>query len=229
MEIKGKKMLITGASAGLGLETAKLLLEKGAHIYVCSRASKKLEAVREEITSLTCTVLECDVTDAKAVEKLAEEVGVVDVVINNAGVWLDGELETYSYEQISRVIDVNLKGVVNITRAFLPAMKEQDSGYIVNVSSTSGLKGRKGETVYDATKWGVRGFTEALKDELKETKIRVVGFYPGGMNTSLFKKSGSERNTSEFMRVQDVAEVIAFILERPYSMVIDDIKVSRTR
>jgi len=229
MNLKGKKALITGGSAGLGLDIAKLLKEKGVCVHICSRPSEKLEKLRTELESELCTIYGCDVTDVSGLQEMQEEIGEIDILINNAGVWLDGEFKSYSFEQIQKVIEVNLIGLINVTKVFLPAMKHKEEGLIVNVSSTLGLRGRAGTTVYSASKWGVKGFTESLKEEVHGTGMKVIGFYPGGMKTELFEKGGSDRDTSEFMETKDVAEVLVFALERPGSMMMDEIKVSRTK
>lgn len=228
MNLQNKTVLVTGASSGLGLEIVRLLLTKGARVILTSRASDKLSQLKEEMSSEKCRVMSCDVANLDEIKELHKEVGEVDVLVNNAGIWLAGELAGYDYEQIQKVIEVNFTGLINMTREFLPGMKSKGQGMIVNVSSTSGLLGREQQTVYAATKWGVRGFTESLKLELKPDKIQVMGFYPGGMNTPLFNKSGDIKDTSNYMDPREVAEVLVFALSRPDSMTVSDITLNRT-
>lgn len=228
MDLNQKEVVITGASSGLGLATAKNLLAQGAHVVIASRQSPDLEMVKKELASDSCEIIACDISQPEEVAALAKKVTQADILINNAGIWLEGELESYDDEQIKNVLAVNLTGTILVTKAFLPGFKKRNSGFILNVVSTSGLLARELQSVYAASKWGVRGFTEVLKNELSKTEIRVVGFYPGGMNTGLFSKGGSERDTAKYIQPEAMADVIAFILSRPDSMLISDITISRT-
>jgi len=124
-------------------------------------------------------------------------------------------------------------GTIYMTRSVLQLMKNENYGTIINVSSTSGLPtgGHAGESVYMASKYGVAGFTEGLKKEISEEKrnIRILGFYPGGMNTGFFAKSGQEKDTSGFMDPKEIAEIIVFMLERSDSIKMDHVEVNRNK
>ncbi|HSW98118.1 MAG TPA: SDR family NAD(P)-dependent oxidoreductase, partial [Candidatus Saccharimonadales bacterium] len=167
-----------------------------------------------------------DVTDYQALEKSLKSL-TVDILVNNAGIWLEGGLETQTDKQIADTIDVNFKGTIYATRVVLPQMKKRNSGFILNVSSTSGLKGRENQVVYAATKWGVRGFTVSLEEELIKTGIKVAGFYPGGMNTEIFAKAGNTSDHSTWMDTDKVAEIIVFMLEHSDNMRINSLQVNR--
>lgn len=226
MNLKDKTILITGGNSGLGFEIAKLLVPKKAKIILLSRNPERLETAREKLNTPLVSTLTCDISNGSQIKKVASEIDHVDVLINNAGVLQYGQLEDHSYEKIQKVINVNLAGSIYITKAFLPKMTE---GTIVNIVSTSGLVGRPNEAVYIASKWGLRGFTEALKADLANTKIRILGFYPGGMNTPLFEKSGSNRDISSFMDPKEIAEIILFMIERPDSIKMDHVVVNRNK
>lgn len=231
MELKNKTALITGGSSGLGFETAKLLIKKGCNVIILGKNPKKVKAAAKKINSPKLSTVICDLTDCKQIEKVARNIKSLDILINNAGVIMYSLLEKHTPEKIAEIVNVNLLGTIYMTRAILPKMKRVNSGTVLNVITASALKGRAEETVYIASKWGVRGFTEALKDELEKanSKIRVLGFYPGGMNTQLFAKAGLDKDTSSFMDPAEIAKIIVFMLERPETIKIDQVVVNRNK
>ncbi len=227
MNLLGKRVLITGGTSGLGLSLAKLLTNEGARVWGCGHSQESVLEARSSLPISNYSAVMCDVLDYDALKKLVESIGQVDVLINSAGIFLDGFVEDNDISRISSVIDTNLKGVIFATHAVLKGMKERNEGIIVNVSSTAGLKGKPNQAVYAASKFGVTGFTESLKIDLKGTKVDVLGFYPSKMNTQLMKHSGVNKDTSQWMDPKDVAEVILFMLKRPDSMRMDKVVVKR--
>lgn len=227
MDLNNKHVLITGGSGGLGLALTKQLIAKNCQVHICGRSQEQLQKAKQTIKSKQLAIWRCDVSDYQQVEAMVKKIDQVDILINNAGVWLEGDLEKNDPVVIGQVIDVNLKGTVLATRAVLPVMKRLGEGFIINVISTSGLVSRPDSMIYAASKWGVVGFTESLKENLKNTKIKVCSFYPGGMNTNLFKKAGFDKKVNQWMNPDKVAEIIVFILERDESMTIDSLVVKR--
>lgn len=215
------KILITGGTSGLGLEIAKLTLEKGSEVFVCAREEKDLPA--------GIKFVKCDVTSPESVENLSREIGDIDVLINNAGIWLEGSVEKNSFDEISKLIDINLKGYIYTTKIFLPKMLEKKRGMIINISSTSGIEAKPNSSVYVASKFGVTGFTEGLKADLVGSGVKIVGVYPGGMRTELFKSAGSNREVDKFVDPKDIAKVIVNIIDEPDSMVSDHVVIRRTQ
>jgi len=132
-----------------------------------------------------------------------------------------------SVEQIEQAINVNLKGVIFTSKAFMPFLEKESESHLINIVSTSGLKGRNGQAVYCAGKFGVSGFTESLKLDLEKSNIKVTGFYPGGMHTKLFDKAGTPKENQDWMDVDKVAEVLMFMLERDVSMVLDHVVLNK--
>jgi 3-oxoacyl-[acyl-carrier protein] reductase len=227
MELENKVAVVTGGSEGLGLSVVKSLLKEKVIVHVFSKDLAKQNSMKEEISDINLHTHSLDITDYSAIATEVESIGDIDILINNAGIWLEGGLEDCDEEDISRTIDVNTKGVIYCTKALLPSMLKNNSGYIMNVSSTSGIKGRAGQSVYCASKWAVTGFTEALKDDLKGTDIKVVGFYPGGMNTKLFEKSGFPKEIDDWMDTDKVAEIITFMLKLDDTMLIDHLVLNK--
>jgi uncharacterized protein len=227
MNLKDKIIVITGGADGLGLSMTKELLSQGAKVNVVSRSKDKLEALQVADTSGNLKIFPCDITKENELKAVAESIGDCDIVINNAGVWLEGKIEQQSFEEISQTIDINLKGTIYTTKTFLPFMIKKGDGFILNVSSTTGLKGRENQSVYAASKFGVQGFTESLKEDLKSTNIKVAGFYPGGMNTKLFEKAGNPKQNNDWMDTDKVAKVVTFILELDDSMLLDHVVLNK--
>lgn len=229
MKLKGKVVVVTGASSGLGFSLAKALLKNGCRVYGTGKSRDKVKRAIETLKSENFKCWVSDVSDPSEVQKFVKKVGVVDVLINNAGVWLEGKLQGYSVKQISNTIDVNLKGVIFMTRAVLQKMVKRNEGFIVNISSTSGLRGRSGQSVYVASKFGVTGFTKSLQEDLKNTNIKVAGFYPGGMNTKMFEKAGTSKENKDWMDTEKVAEIIVFMLERDEAMILDHVVLNKRK
>lgn len=230
MRIEGEKALITGGAEGLGFALAKEFLKRGAsEVIICGRNFEKLESASKKINDPKLKIVVCDVSNPGSIEVMASSIKELGILVNNAGVFLDGNLENYSDDDISKVIDSNLKGTIFVTKAFLPGMLDKKKGIIVNISSTSGLNPRLNQSVYVASKYGVTGFTDTLKLDLEGSGIKVIGVYPGGMATKLFEKSGSEIDSSEFIPTDEMAEQIAVNLETKFPMVVDHIVIRREK
>ncbi len=228
MNLKDKTVLITGGSEGLGFSLAKLLVEKGADVHVTGRTKSKLDDAAKFIDKDNFHTHVADVSSYEEMQNVLMDIrDDVEVLVNNAGVWIEGELEGYDYENISRVIDINVKGVIYTTRLVLPSMLRANEGIILNICSTSGLGPRPNQSVYSASKYAVKGFTECLTEDLKETEIRVVGFYPGGMHTKLFEKAGSNKDIEGWMDTDNVATILMFMLENDEGMNIDHVVVKK--
>ena len=191
MNLKGKTAVITGGSRGLGLNIASLLSKRGVNVVVVARTERDLKKVANEIGG---EYYVCDITNSKqcnnVVQKIIKKHRKIDILINNAGIWHEGSFEKHSEEILKNLFDVNIIGMMNFTKRVVSHMKKKKNGQILNVSSTAGIVPSKDWGPYTATKYAVRGFTDSLKLELDEFGIKVIGFYPGGMNTSLFKDSG---------------------------------------
>jgi len=231
MNLKDKIAFITGGSEGLGKATAENLSREGAKVALVARNLENLRRVAKKI-GRNAYPLACDVTKPGEVKKVVNQVikkfGRIDIIINCAGAWhKKNSLEKISDDEIQTIIDVNLKGVINVTKYTLPILKENKESYIVNISSHSGVKAKLHQSVYCGAKFGVRGFTEALKLELKETNIKVVGFYPSGMNTQMFQKAGETFSSKDFMKTTDIAEIIKFVITRSGNIHLEELWVDK--
>ncbi len=187
--IKDKVVVITGASSGLGAETARQLVKNGARVVLGARRVDRLEALAEELGLGKDAILGADVADAAQVQALVDKAiashGRIDVMINNAGVMPLAPLELLQIKEWHHVIDINIKGVLHGVAAALPYMKTQKSGHFINVSSVAGHKVRPGNVVYAATKHAVRAISEGLRQEVKPYNIRTTILSPGAIDTEL--------------------------------------------
>ncbi|MCX7903849.1 MAG: SDR family oxidoreductase [Caloramator sp.] len=197
-------ILITGAGSGLGRELAKVYAD-GNDLILVGRNLDKLEETKKEIKgakSVSC--ISCDITNPQSVENLKEKIkqthNSVDILINNVGVGIFGPIEDMDYGDIDTVIDTNVKGTIYITKALMPMIKEK----IMNIISTAGLRGKINESVYCASKFAVRGFSESLSKEL-EGRIKVVSVYMGGMDTPFWDNTDHVKDKSRFKSPREVA------------------------
>lgn len=187
--IKNKVVVITGASSGLGAETARHLVRGGAKVVLGARRIDRLEALAKELGIGTDAIVGTDVVDPSQVQALVDKAiaihGRIDVMINNAGTMPLAPLELLQVKEWDHVIDVNIKGVLYGIAAALPYMKQQKSGHFINVSSVAGHKVRPGNVVYAATKHAVRAISEGLRQEVKPYNIRTTVLSPGAVDTEL--------------------------------------------
>lgn len=233
MKLKNKVALITGGTSGLGFEIAKQLIGKGAEVIILGRSEKNVKGARTKLNSKFVSTLVCDLRKYDQIKDALKKIERLDILINCAGIIAYQPLDLHDPKNIKDIIDANLLGTIYATRELLPVFKKQNSGTILNVSSTSGLMtgGHPQQCAYIASKFGVSGFTEALKKEINDEKlnVRVLGFYPGGMNTKLFAKAGMDKDTAKFMDPVEIAEIITFMLERSESIKMDHVVVNRNK
>ncbi|MDI1241025.1 MAG: SDR family oxidoreductase [bacterium] len=185
-----KVIFITGASSGIGLETAKLFQSKNWKVAATMRTPEKAEHLRKIADVETFSLDVTDVASIKgAVAGALEKFGRIDVVVNNAGYGLLGPFEAASPEQIDRQFQTNLFGLFNVCREIIPYFREQKRGTIVNISSLGGRVAFPFSSLYNATKFAVEGFSESLQYELEPFKIRVKLIEPGPIKTDFYDRS----------------------------------------
>ena len=213
--IKGKNALITGAGKGIGKAIALALAAEGTNVILLARTAADIEALAAEIKTYNVKALAvtADVADIasvnNAVAKALAEFGSIDILINNAGIGKFGKFLDLSPEEFEQIIKINLFGTYYATRAVLPGMIEQQSGDIINISSTAGLKGAAATSAYSASKFAVMGLTESLMQEVRKHNIRVTALTPSTVATDMAKDLNlTDGNPDKVMQPEDVAELI---------------------
>ena len=204
-------VVITGAGSGLGAALAKKYSGLGYYICLLGRTKSKLEETAKTLSN-GYSIYEVDVSSkqmvAQIIQTIQDEFGSIQLLINNAGVGYFDYAENLSEDSVHQMIDINLKGTIFCTQEVLKGMKERNEGTIVNIVSTAGKEGKVTESVYSASKFGVKGFTESLALELNETSINVCAVYMGGMRTEFWDGIFSEERTKNLMDPNDIADII---------------------
>ncbi|NVC25516.1 SDR family oxidoreductase [Kocuria salina] len=228
----GLTAVITGASSGIGAATARTLHAAGYQVALLARRTDRIDALAAELGDRAVAIA-ADVTDRPsllaAASRVQDELGGADVLINNAGVMLLGPFSADQHEDYRAMIEVNLLGAITTTEVFLDQLKD-GGGDIVNISSVAGRTARPGNGVYAATKWGLNGWSESLRQELLP-EVRVTLIEPGVVATELpthitheSTRQGVEQLYSvATVTAEDIAEVIAFTLTRPRHLAIHEI------
>lgn len=241
--MKGKVIIITGASSGIGKATALKLSKKGAKVVLSARRKDELEALKKSIEKETCEALVviADVTKKpdmdRLVAKTLEAYGTVDAIINNAGLMPLSFVKKLKTNEWEKMVDVNIKGVLNGVAAVLPTLIKNKSGHIINISSTAAYSYFPGGAVYCATKAAVKMFSEGLRQELAPTYgIRVTSIEPGAVATNLLDTITDEDilgNLSEMQKMtalepEDIAEAIYYTLKQPLRVNVNDVHILPT-
>lgn len=234
MLMKKSMILITGASDGIGKEVAFDLAKLQTNLVLLARDLEKLESVKKEALKLGAQSVEThsvDLSDFRQINLFANKLKKLDGLINNAGVWQKKtDLDNISDEEILSVLNINLTGLILLTKKVLPLLRKSDDAFIINVSSRSGHFADLGQSVYAASKFGVRGFTEVLRKDLENTYIRVAGIYQGGTNTGFFTRAGedwSQDKLASFIPPSELAKVITFQITRPIGIWLPEIRIEK--
>ena len=243
-ELAGEVAIVTGASSGIGEATAEALASRGASVVLAARRADELEAVAERIRTEggEALVVPTDVTEDDDIDALVaetvDEFETIDILVNNAGVMLLEPLESADRDNLRQMIEVNLLGLMNLTHAALPTMQAQDSGHIVNISSTAGRRAGAKSSGYNATKFGVNAFTEAVRQEVTTDGIRTIIIEPGAVDTELQEhipdeeiKQQIEEGMIESMtplESDDIARAITYAVTQPQHVNVNEVLIRPT-
>jgi short-subunit dehydrogenase len=232
-----KISVISGGTSGLGLEIANLLIKSGKNVLILGRNSEKLadasSKLRNASENAKTESLICNIGKEEDVRKVGEFLSskslTVEYLFNNAGMGLFTKAQNSTSALIDTLFEANLKGMILLTSEILRFTPEDEELTIVNIMSTSALLGRAEETIYCAAKWGARGYTEALRTELKGLKRNIIAVYPGGMRTNFWDIPGQNRDISSFMDPAEVAEKIVNAVIVTDKMFVTDITINRKK
>jgi NADP-dependent 3-hydroxy acid dehydrogenase YdfG len=242
--LDGKVAAITGASSGIGEATALALVAEGASVSLAARRKDRIDdlAGRIESGGGRAIAIETDIAEEEQansfVTRTHEELGGLDMLVNNAGVMLLGPVAGAPTEQWRQMIDVNLLGLLYCTHAALPIMGSQGSGDIVNVSSVAGRIASLGSGVYNMTKWGVVGFSEALRQECSRAHVRVTAIEPGWVDTELQGHNEHPmvveamesmiKQIDKILEPEDIARAILFAVTQPPHVSVNEMLIRPT-
>lgn len=237
--LRARVALVTGASKGIGRATALRLAQDGANMVIAATSNDLLEKVKGELEGLGAEsiAVRCDVTHLSECEDLVQQAlsrfGHIDILVNNAGVGFSGKIVDSDPKEAEQMVKVNILGVYYMTRLVLPSMIEQGRGDIVNIGSVAGLKYSPNFAIYSATKFAVRAFSEALRNEVQGHNIRVTLVHPGMTRTAFFDsftKGGSPVpiDKGEILRPEHIADAIHLALTRPDGSALNEMTVRPT-
>ena len=232
-------IVITGASSGIGEATARCFSAHGHPLLLLARRVERLEALN--LPGTLCRKV--DITDRNAIVAAVEEAesqyGPVDCLVNNAGVMLLGVCAEQDPAEWNRMIDVNVKGVLNGIHTVLKSMQARQSGTIINISSVAGFKGFPNHAVYCGTKFAVHGMTETLREEVANDNVRVIVISPGAVETELLGHTTSDeikegyegwkKSIGGAISAEDIAGCIAFSYNQPQNVCVREVVVAATR
>ncbi|MGU3290852.1 SDR family NAD(P)-dependent oxidoreductase [Williamsia sp. M5A3_1d] len=248
-ELAGAVALVTGASSGIGAQTARHLAEKGATVAVVARRADRLDSLVADISRSggSAFAVPADITEREqaeaAVARVVEHLGRLDILVNNAGLMLLGPVDGADPDEWDRMLDINVRGLLYVTRAALPHLLTAagDSARrvadIVNVGSIAGRQATGYVAAYNATKFAVTGFTEALRQEVTERHVRVGVVEPGATNTELPTHNNEVVRANmldpyveqhEVLQPDDIADAISYIVTRPRHTAVRELLVTPT-
>jgi short-subunit dehydrogenase len=230
-----KISLISGGAGGLGLAIAETLVRSGHNVVILSRNAERLynasAKLHEAAADNSVDAVICNIGSDSDVRKIGNFIVsnglIVEYLFNNAGMGLFANADATTSEMVDTVFEANLKGMILLTSEILRITPKEEELTIVNIMSTSARTGRAQETIYCAAKFGARGFTEALRSELKGTKRNIIAVYPGGMKTDFWKIPGQNKDLSGFMNPEDVAAKIVHAVLLSDKMLVTDITINR--
>ncbi|HAS74660.1 MAG TPA: hypothetical protein DCS67_11000 [Clostridiales bacterium UBA8960] len=230
--------LITGGSSGLGFEIAKLLIKLDEHVIILGRSKEKLDVALEALKEISqkgdALAYSIDISDEEDIDRFIETLETSGKTIrhlyNVAGSTFYGPVSSVNREAIDNVLQSNLIGLMLFTSKMMDYLLKSDYEVkrIISVLSTAALRGKKNETIYNAAKWGARGYLESLREEFADRSIEVINVYPGGMNTPFWHGSKSGYNVDSFMDPEDVARNIVRIA-MDSKVYVTDITINRPR
>ena len=241
LPLSGRVAAVTGASSGIGEATAIALAEAGAAVALGARRVDRLRQLADRITQTggSAVAIECDVADEQSansfINSAAEQLGRLDILINNAGVMLLGPIEGANTDEWRQMLNVNVLGLLYCTQAAMPHLRDGGHGHIVNVSSVAGRTASLGVGVYNATKWGVTGLSEALRQEAAHSKIRVTCVEPGFVATELQSHNTNplvvqtlekmQSDIGEVLQAEDIAAAILHAVTAPARVNVNEVLI----
>jgi short-subunit dehydrogenase len=225
-KLTGKKVVVAGATGGIGRQLVKMLHQSGAEVFVTGRNQSKLEALVSEIGLRSTHALALDIADETAMQqlgaKVAQEMGTPDILVNLAGVGIIKSMDNLSLAEFNQSIQTNLVGAFLFVKTFLAPMKENKKGLIVNVPGVLGKVPMAGAAAYSASKYGIVGMMQSIREELKRTEIRITNLFLGGVDSPFWDTIDLKVQKDKMIREEEAARSIWFLCQQPASGVVSE-------
>ena len=224
--VKGKNILVVGATGGIGSKTAKLLAGSGANIFLAGRNAEKLDLVAKEIGISAEKTFAVDISIPEQVTTLKENYFSVfpnlDILVNAAGIGIIKPVESLSGDEFLRTLNYNLYGPFLLVKAFLPAMKEAKKGLIINIPGVLGKVPMAGAAAYSASKFGLVGLMQSIREEIKRTDIRITNIFMGGVDSPFWDTIDLRVQREKMIQAEEAAKAIWFLCQQPVSGVVSE-------
>lgn len=225
-QIKGKQILLTGATGGIGLHTARLLKQSGARLFITGRDQEKLQAIARELMLEDGSYVAADLTNEADVKRLTEYYFAfntgIDVLINASGIGIIKPIDQLDEADFLQTININLVAPFRLIKAFLPKMKEQKKGLIVHIPGVLGKVPMAGAAAYAAAKYGLVGMLQSIREEIKRTDIRITNLILGGVDSPFWDTIDLRVQRDKMIRSEEAAKAIWFLCQQPDSGVISE-------
>ncbi|MFM2233121.1 MAG: hypothetical protein RJB31_1822 [Bacteroidota bacterium] len=225
-KLTGKKVVVAGATGGIGSSLVKLLVQSGAEVFITGRSNEKLSNIAAAHGIPASHLLAIDISNGAEMELLAgtvlSQLGTPDILINLAGIGIIKPMEQLSLDDFSRSIQTNLVGAFLFVKSFLPAMKEVKKGLIINVPGVLGKVPMAGAAAYSASKYGIVGMMQSIREELKRTEIRITNLFLGGVDSPFWDEIDLRVQKDKMIREEEAARSIWFLCQQPASGVVSE-------
>lgn len=225
-KLNGKKVVVAGATGGIGSNLVKLLVQSGAEVFMTGRNNDKLASIAAAHGIPSTHYLATDISDASQVELLSaavlQQLGTPDILVNAAGIGIIKPIEQLTLADFSQSIQTNLVGTFLFVKAFLPAMKEAKKGLIINIPGVLGKVPMAGAAAYSASKYGIVGMMQSIREELKRTEIRITNLFLGGVDSPFWDEIDLRVQKEKMIREEEAARSIWFLCQQPASGVVSE-------
>ena len=224
--------IVTGASTGIGRSLSVKLSNK-YFVYLISRNKKNLDKTKELINKQNndCKIIISDISKNESIDDIYSQIehkGKIELLINNAGIGIFKNITDTSIKDWDNTLNTNLRGSFLMTKMIIDNLKTRKDGKIVFISSVAGLYPYKNSTAYVASKYGVRGFSAALREELREFNIKIITVFPGAVNTPIWNDKNIDELREDMMKINDLTETIVHAINTPNNCVTEEITIRRT-
>lgn len=224
--VKGKKVLLVGATGGIGRKTAAVLRQSGADLFLVGRNATSLAELASELSIPSAQTAVTDLTDSNSVSSLLQAYqavfSTIDVLINASGIGIIKPLEQLSEQEFSKTLDVNLTAPFRLMKAFLPIMKQAGKGLVIHIPGVLGKVPMAGAAAYSASKYGLVGMMQSLREECKRTQIRFTLIYMGGVDSPFWDGIDLRVQREKMIMTEEAAKAIWFLCQQPVSGVVSE-------